>query len=397
MLRLRPDHAFEFQLVETLLAQVEPAPLTESHRAALHARIFSRMGAQEPPLRGPGGLPGLRPAWIAIPAGVGIAAAIVAATHYGGLTGAADDAQSGHSVAQGSVLIDGVRGSDLRPGQTLLTVSPTWLAFGAAVRIGLEPGARVRNESDGAHIQLRILTGHVTVAAQGGGVTLIGAGWSAVVAPGSAGTVTVTEAQTVVQAMEGNIVVQSNGRSHTLMANSPALVVPAPATQPVSGGAGATGDPAGATLPAGNVINPGVTPAAAPPALANAEAADENPSDVPTPVPSGQPAATPPSEGGTARGASASSGNGQLEQPGLQPTPAVAGGSSRASGSQRPASAGTPATGAGASGAAAAGGNANPASPATDPPANNAGTNHGPPPAAGSPSSQGGTGRQTKR
>ena len=99
MLRLRPDHTFEFQLVETLLAQLEPGPLTESHRAALHARIFSRIGAQEPLLRGPGGLPRLRPAWIAIPAGVGIAAAIVAATHYGGLTGGARDAQSGRAVA----------------------------------------------------------------------------------------------------------------------------------------------------------------------------------------------------------------------------------------------------------------------------------------------------------
>ena len=157
------------------------------------------------------------------------------------------------------MLIDGVQGSDLRPGQTLLTVSHTWQAFGAAVRIGLDPGARIRNESDGSHIQLRILTGHVTVAAQLGGVTLVGEGWSAVVAPGSAPLTGCVAGAGTTRGELFAVSVWLPPPDCTTMLPSIAWTTACASVTVTVPGAGATGDPAGATQPVGNVINPGVT------------------------------------------------------------------------------------------------------------------------------------------
>jgi hypothetical protein len=287
----------EFRTVEAALWGAAPGRLSDERREALRLRIFSQLGAQE--AAAARWLPPVRTRWIAIPAGAGIAATIIATVQYAERT--ADHGGGGAATlaqANGQLRVDGLVRDVLNPGQTAEALSHSWLSFGSTVRIGLEPGSTVRYESNGEYLELRLLAGSITAATTGQTVSLRGNGWSATVAAGSVGRIGIVRGSTVIEAMEGEVRVTIGAESYIVTpANSPLYIPgPHPADATTEGTEGAH---------AAVLTEQAPTPEAAPPEPASAAAqeghqasdgAEPNPADGVQPPPSGDgsSAATPP-------------------------------------------------------------------------------------------------------
>ena len=83
MLRRKPDNTFEYRHLEFALGSSRPLPLTPERREALRLRIMTSLGPQD--ARARRGL-ALREHWVAVPATIGVAAAIFGALHFAPFT-----------------------------------------------------------------------------------------------------------------------------------------------------------------------------------------------------------------------------------------------------------------------------------------------------------------------
>ncbi|MBA4180037.1 MAG: hypothetical protein C0506_05555 [Anaerolinea sp.] len=301
MLRRRPDDTFEYRHVEMALRAFRPAPLAADRREALRRRIMMNLGVQEQPRQ----RLVIRERWVTVPAGIGVAAAIIAALQFAPRPG---DEPADVIVAQalGDVLIDGQPGDQARPGQAITALSFAWIGITGDLRLGLEPGARVAFVESSAGVVIAHQAGDVTFVAGASGVRADGDNWSANVAANSVLKVAMTRGVTVLTVEEGSALIVALGRSFTLTPGSGPLVIPAtdPGPQPLLGSE--PGSPAAAA-------NGESAPGAATPD-GGAEALPGNSGGAP-----GQ--ADPPGNGGNAPGQADPPGNsgnapGQADPPG---------------------------------------------------------------------------------
>jgi hypothetical protein len=180
MLRRRPDNTYEFRVVELVLRAAAPPPLTPERREALRLRIMAQLGAQDAARRYPflsvAGIP-VRERWVAVPAGIGIAAAIILTVQTAS-NGTANHAPVAHASLP--VTVDGVQQSDAHAGQLVVAKVATWLAIGDDVRIGMHDNSGLRYSDANGVVQLSPEFGSLTVAStnrivnvQRGGLILV--------------------------------------------------------------------------------------------------------------------------------------------------------------------------------------------------------------------------------
>ncbi len=331
MLRRRPDSTLEFRLVEAALFAAAPAPLTSERRDALRLRIMSNLGPQDPSRRRLPPMPGLvRERWVSIPAGVGIAAAIIAANQA--VLHLSRPSSSPEPVVQatGEILVNGQAATHAVAGQRIEARTATWISLGDA-QAGLEPGSVVRFSGAGESMILWIEAGDVTVVTGDRALSVSGGSWVASLQAGTVARFVPIGEATVVHVEAGVVQLASRGQTHTVTpANSP-LFVPgladkpaedtpgdglhAPPPAPIDASAGSSGDAAGASAgeggqdfdlppsdpPGQGGENPGNGPPSDPPGQGG-----ENPGNGPPSDPPGQggenpgngPPSDPPGQGG---------------------------------------------------------------------------------------------------
>lgn len=315
MLRRRPDNTFEYQELERTLYASTPAPLSPERRDALRARVFSNLGAQDPAPRTL--IPRISTErWVAIPVGAGVAATIIAATHY--VLEQSTDSADGNTYAAtagGSVTVDGVVGSQARPGQLIKAESASWVTIGKNVSVGLEAGSSFTFGYSGDRLALLLNAGTHHVVSTESLLEVPGDGWTARMTGPGALDVSIRNWMTSLQALEGEPLVYHNGQVHLLRAGDPPLLImntpgsPGPANGgpgngPASSGPSSPGGPsagaASAPDPTGTAGNSGPagapaatgTPAAAPPAADPGTGVGAPASDPSATTPAGLPAGT---------------------------------------------------------------------------------------------------------
>jgi len=243
MLRRKAGNIVEFRQLEAMLTQSSPPGLTAARREALWLRISSGLGEQDP---APAVLRFLPPRerWIAIPAGAGLAAAVVAgAVLIAEQVSSPTAGITAHAV--GDVLVDGQQSNDVQPGAMLVARSSTWVSVGSNIRVGLDTGAVVRYDYANGSVALHLFSGDVTVAATTSGVNLNGDGWSAVLGPGTLVSASTVGASTTFQVVESTATLTFDGSTRTLGPSDPAVHIgnSGPATPsadavPSAGGSG---------------------------------------------------------------------------------------------------------------------------------------------------------------
>ncbi len=241
MLRRRPDATFEFRLVEAAFAAAAPAPLSPERREALRLRIFANLGPQDFPRRLLPTAPGfVRERWVAIPAGVGIAAAIIAANRVV-LEFSQPATRSGDLVARasGEVLVDGQAGVSAVAGQRIEARTSAWLALPGGGQAGLEAGAVVRFTGSGASLALLIESGDVTVVTGDAGLAVAGQGWSASVQASTVARFVPMGDAMIVHVPEGLVQLTIGGRSYTITPADSPLFIPGASGQPAGDEGGA--------------------------------------------------------------------------------------------------------------------------------------------------------------
>ncbi|MCL4230479.1 MAG: hypothetical protein KJ053_02760, partial [Dehalococcoidia bacterium] len=238
MLRRRPDSTFEFRLVEAAITAAAPAPLTPERRDALHLRIFSNLGPQDSSRRLLPVAPGfVRERWVAIPAGVGIAAAIFAANRV--VLDQSPSASTGSvAVASGEIVVDGRTAASAVPGQRIEARSPSWVSLGG-VQVGLEPGAVVQFSGSGDGLSLRVETGDVTVVTGERGLSVSGNGWAAVLQAATVARFVPMGDAMVVHVADGAVQLDFRGRSYTITPATSPFLLPGLSDEP--GDASTTG------------------------------------------------------------------------------------------------------------------------------------------------------------
>lgn len=117
MLRRKHGNTFEYLAVEQVLRRTAPPPLSDDRLEALRLRIMANLGPQE--ARTPEFLGVTRARWVALPAGLGVAAALGAALRADLPQG--EDGAPAAAVSVGSVEVAGLAG--VRPGEGQLLVA----------------------------------------------------------------------------------------------------------------------------------------------------------------------------------------------------------------------------------------------------------------------------------
>lgn len=305
MLRRRRDGGYEFRQVERLLSAAAPPALTPERREALRLRIMAHLGEQDPASRR---IPAvLRERWVAIPAGIGVAAAILAANHLL-LTPGGDSLT--HARASGEVLVNGRASTRVAPGDEVRAITASWIGVGDDVTIGLDAGTSLRYFDETTGLRIELATGKVAVAARRPNTVVIGNRFNARLRDG--GTLHVDDAGdgTWVTAAEGTVEVRTESGMQVLRSGDRLFIAPGPGnTAPPAGGPASPGDggtgaapegaPAGAPTPSnspetpdpaatpGTSSTPG-TPSATPPTPTQTPTANPSP-----PEPPGDPTGTP--------------------------------------------------------------------------------------------------------
>lgn len=187
-------------------------------------RIFSQLGEQDP-ARGRRVPVRLRERWVLVPAGAGLAAAVIAgavlgAEHHESAQGTALTAR-----VSGDALVDGQPSGEVNPGATLIARSNTWVSVGPDVRVGLAPGTVLRYDYVNGSIALHLFSGSVTVATNASDVNLNGQDWAAVLARGTLISAVAIDAQTTISVEEGSASLVVAGTKRTLGPSDPAAVI----------------------------------------------------------------------------------------------------------------------------------------------------------------------------
>jgi len=275
MLRRRPDATFEFRLVEEALMRSAPRGLSAERREALRLRIMDRLGNQEVVRRWQS-LPRAE-VWVAIPAGAGVVAAILAAGRLSEAWQSRDEAAGGatYALATGDVLVGGEPASEARPGQDIVARGSTWLTLSDDVRIGLESGSTVRFDDEAGRVVLTMESGDVTVVGGGRGVEVHGVGWAASVRSGTAARFSSVRSGLVVVVAEGEVEATVNGRSYIVLPSNSPLYVPLGAVEDA---------PPGGDEPTRSELRPAAA-TEAPPVAEPEPARDPSPVEGPPAVP----------------------------------------------------------------------------------------------------------------
>ncbi len=337
MLRHKASDIVEFRQLEQLLATSAPAALAPERREALRQRIFSQLGEQE---AAPAGLRllQLRERWVMVPAGVSLAAAIIAGAV---LTSESVSTPSGAGIvarAVGDVLVDGQPSADVRPGATLVARSSTWVSVGPDIRVGLDRGTVLRYDYSGGSVALHLFSGNVTVATNVGGVNLDGQNWGAVLAAGTLVSASTVEGQTTFRVEEGTAVLTIAGTTRSLgPGDSPVQIGGSPSAPPsaLPSSRGATGSKnAGGVLVSGPASSVPTSPGA--PRDTSAWGTTP-PLQSPPDRPSADVAAAEPAAGAGGAPAQGSSGIPAGTEPAAPTAPAAAAGGSPGSSPAAPA------------------------------------------------------------
>ena len=227
MLRRRPDNTTEFRVVEAVFETAGPLTLSVAARERMRHRIFSRLGEQE----GSASFLGLpsRERWVAVPAGIGIAATIIASVKVSGRDAApATPSDRAVAYALGQVIVDGLPRSSAYPGQRITATSEAWITIGERVRINMEEGAELEVLDSGA-TAVQLYGGEATfVTAAAATLTVDGPNWTARLAESTVAEIATTERSTVVRVLEGLVAVEpEDGAAFTLTSQAPPAVIPA--------------------------------------------------------------------------------------------------------------------------------------------------------------------------
>ncbi|HMO96970.1 MAG TPA: hypothetical protein PKD27_12700, partial [Tepidiformaceae bacterium] len=258
MLRRRPDNIYEFREIERMLYSIQPPALAPDRKDALRSRIMASLGEQDElrraalPL-----LPEFRERWIAIPAGVGLAAAIIAGmTHY---PRGADPTNGLTARVAGPVMVDGNVSAEARGGDLLEALSAATIDIGSHFRVSLEPGSRFSYyESDGK-LTFRPYSGTATFVTGGRDAFLVGDGWFGRMATGTVAELSVSSDALVVHVADGVLWVQVGREPEIrLTKDLPAIRLSLAGTPSIS--------EEDLLPPAWNGSGPGSAPLSAPPA-----------------------------------------------------------------------------------------------------------------------------------
>ncbi len=318
MLRRRPDNTFEFREVERMLYSIQPPALAPERKDALRARIMESLGEQEA-LRQAGILtPAFRERWVAVPAGVGIAAAIIGGIYL--QRGLTDTTGSDHGEATfaGQLNLDGAPVNAIRPGPTFVAAMYTHVSLGGDVALMLQTGTSFRYEERDGEVTVYTGEGLATLATGDRPANLVGANWSARLSVNSSAEFLVSAQMVTVNGISGVVsVVHGAGVASALTAGDtvtfslgePARPEITPPADPFGGngnaqppaGAGAVNSnesdedaqpPAHAAPPKATPVVPDVPPTTKPPVAPPAKGETERPE---TPAdPQGPPADVPP-------------------------------------------------------------------------------------------------------
>ncbi len=217
MLRRRPDNTYEFRMVELVLQAGAPGTLTAERREALRLRIMSRLGAQDhAPLRIAGVT--VHERWIAVPAGLGlaatIAAAIVVAQQQSDLTTVPLAARG-----TGDLLINGRVANQAIAGDLIVARSAAWLSLGPDAHVGMSESTALTFKDGPDGFVVSPTFGEVTLVTNTQPLRLQR---DSLVAAMDAGTVArfalIAGGDTLVTVDEGLVVVTVGGSEYTVTA-----------------------------------------------------------------------------------------------------------------------------------------------------------------------------------
>jgi hypothetical protein len=225
MLRRGPDNTYEYRDIERMLYSIHTPALAPQRKDALRARIMARLGHQDErrrvalPL-----IPEFREKWVAIPAGVGLAAAIIAGMNY--YEGLGGDGGTLHARLSGPVTVDGAYSDRAEPGDLLVALSAADIDIGTQFRVSLEAGARFSYyESDG-RVTFRPFAGTATLVTGDRDAFLIGDGWTGRILSGSLAEFTVSAEALTVHVTDGTVwVTVGNEPELRLTEGLPAITV----------------------------------------------------------------------------------------------------------------------------------------------------------------------------
>jgi hypothetical protein len=232
--------------------------------------------------------PAVRERWVLVPAGLGLAAAIIAANQV--LNREVEEPGSGPAMvaahANGDVLVNGVAGAKFGPGDRVEARSQAWLTVGDGAGVGLEAGSIVRFLPGTQVNTFALERGSATFASGTAPLRVSGATWSASLRQGSVASFALLTAGVTITVQEGDVEFQGLGQAPRLTPGDPYVFA--------------------GELPATEKEAP-VAPSAPPPVAAVATG----------PGTGGEPQASPPQQGGNPNppGNSAGGNSGQEPSP----------------------------------------------------------------------------------
>ena len=209
MLRRRPDNLLEFRLIEATFAAAGPFPLSPATRERMKTRVFARLDVQEVRQARLGFTE--RERWVAIPAGIGIAAAIVGAIKVVESQGDESSTQATLARSIGSVSVDGRPATQVRTGERVVANGEAWLTVGERIRINLEDESEIQLEDGTDSLQVHLHGGQATIATTEARVTVHGSNWSAEVAKNSVAEFASNSESTLVRVFEGLVMLSRDG------------------------------------------------------------------------------------------------------------------------------------------------------------------------------------------
>ena len=217
MLHRRQDNTFEFRDIERALYSIQPPALSRERKDALRDRIMSSLGEQEA-LRQAGILtPVFRERWIAVPAGVGLAVAIIAGIRAYEAYGPTSGNGSSETTFAGELSLGGSPVDELRPGPTFVASTAANVHLGNEVVLMLQRGASFSYRFSGSEMTVEAAGGSATVVTGARPVHVVGEGWSARLGVDSAAQFAVSASVVSVVGKNGVVsVTDRNSQSHAL-------------------------------------------------------------------------------------------------------------------------------------------------------------------------------------
>jgi|GEM_PF-6258913 len=284
MLRRNHENSFEFLLVERALQQLAPGKLTLERKIALRDRIFSQLGPQDVPWRESArGAIGAR--WVAVPAGIGIAAAVLTALADAGLLDLRSEPAEQRMAAAPEFQVIGAIDGDVERGRLVTARTASWITHGRSV-FGLEAGSSVIFHRATEHAyDIELVSGEINVATDVAHVRVALGLSAAELGPGGSLKATRVDSLSTVTAIRGAVNVSTGGATFPISPEDGTQFLSNPGEDSGPPSAGALPDPSG---PASDG-SPGQAPSTPPGLITSAgggqppASSGQAPDDVPPP------------------------------------------------------------------------------------------------------------------